>query len=258
MTRARATGILVGATVSLLLWRAAFASVVTLDRTQVLLSPQAKTALVTLRNKGTEPTRFEVKVFAWDEGDNGEARLTPTTDIVVFPTLLELKIGEERKIRVGTTVAFTNVEQTYRLFIEELPSIAAPSPAKPGGAQSVAMRVRLGLPVFLAPARPVAKVEQTDLTIRNGAFNLGVRNTGNVHVVAQNGTFRGVDSRGRQSFAYPLRGDYILAGKTRIFTAPVSAAECRSTTSTTVTISANGHSLTQTAPVSSAACADGR
>ena len=111
----------------------ASASTYSVNPTRVFLSAATRSALVTIKNESDQPLRFQLSVMAWSQDPTGEMQLAPTEEIVYFPTLLTLARGEERKIRVGAATALSNVEQTFRLFIEELP--AQDRPGEPGAVQ---------------------------------------------------------------------------------------------------------------------------
>src|SRR5512141_1630359 len=67
---------------------------------QVELSGKSS-ALLTLTNESGQPLRFQISAFSWSQAPNGDMQLNPTQDISFFPSLLTLKAGEERKVRVG-------------------------------------------------------------------------------------------------------------------------------------------------------------
>ena len=48
--------------------------------------------------------------------------LNPSSDVTFFPKLVELAAGASRNIRIGINAGMArDVEQSFRLFIEELP-----------------------------------------------------------------------------------------------------------------------------------------
>jgi fimbrial chaperone protein len=230
------------------------ASTFSVDRTDVRLSAKAQTALITLKNDGDSEIRFQLAAFTWGQDQTGEFKLAATQDVVVFPTLLTLAKGESRQIRVGTTAAFGAVEKTYRVFIEELPSAAAP---KPGA--GVSMRTKIGIPVFLEPtAPPQAAVAISDPAVQAGAVTIPVRNTGNVHVVADNIPIRGLDAQGRQVFSDSARGGYILAGDTRAFQLRLTPEQCRSAQAIEAAVTVDGKTTNKRATVAAGGCTGGR
>lgn len=141
------------------------------------LGPAAPSAIITIRNRGTTTTRYQLSAMAWTEPTTGEPRLEPDRELSFFPPLFQLAPGEERKIRVGATVPPGPAERAWRLFVEELPQAVDSSPA---GA-SVRIRTRFALPVFLAPALPRASAA-VSLVRPGGDVAAVLENRGNVRV----------------------------------------------------------------------------
>src|SRR6476646_9678681 len=122
----------------------ASASNFTVTPTEVDLSTSATSALVTLRNGSKGPLRFEVTLFSWSEDEHGQLTLNPSSEVTFFPKLVELAAGASRNIRIGINARTArDVEQSYRLFVEELPDQSAPATA----ANAVALRTKIGVPV---------------------------------------------------------------------------------------------------------------
>src|SRR5436190_22349427 len=153
-----------GAIVALLLApHAAAASNFTVTPTEVNLSTSATSALVTLRNVSKLPLRFEVTVVTWSEDEHGKMALNPSADVTYFPKLVELAGGASRNIRIGINAGLArDIEQSFRLFIEELPDQSAPA------ANAVALRTKMGIPVFVRPAKPARSALLDSVSIENG------------------------------------------------------------------------------------------
>ncbi|HEY0194900.1 MAG TPA: fimbria/pilus periplasmic chaperone, partial [Kofleriaceae bacterium] len=117
------------------------------DPTMVELAAGAQSGAVIVTNHGSAPLRLETSVFAWAESPDGGMVLTPTSQVVVRPALLEVPPGGSRTLRVGSLASAGAAEQSFRMFVEELPDRSA--------AQATGVRVltRLGVPVFIAPAQ---------------------------------------------------------------------------------------------------------
>ena len=129
---------------------AATAANFTVTPTEVNLSPSATSALVTVRNGGKVPLRFEITLVSWSEDEHGTMALNPSSDVTFFPKLVELPPGASRNIRIGINAGTArDVELSFRLFVEELPDQSAPA------ANAVALRTKVGIPVFVRPAKPV-------------------------------------------------------------------------------------------------------
>jgi fimbrial chaperone protein len=234
----------------LLASHALIASNFTVTPTEVDLSASATSALVTLRNGSKSPLRFEVTLFSWSEDEHGQMALTPSSDVTFFPKLVELAGGASRNIRVGINAGIArDVEQSFRMFIEELPDQSAPA------ANAVALRTKIGIPVFVRPAKPSRSAVVDGVSVENGKVLVRVRNTGNLHVSVDTISVKGTGGSAAPTFTKEGPGWYVLPGATRIFEVPMTAAECKSTTSVAVEVFGHNQSLKGASQVSPAACA---
>jgi fimbrial chaperone protein len=232
----------------------AAASSFTVDPMQLNLSRRTTSQLITVTNRSAQELRFEIKAFKWDQDDTGQMRLESTQDIVLFPSLVTIKPGQQQKVRIGTTAQYGPMEASYRIFIEELP--AAPS-ASATGAQ-VAMRTRIGVPLFLEPTvKPTGGAELTGVTIADGKVSAHLRNTGNTHVMVDSVVLRGSSTSGA-TFEHKVDGWYLLPGRSQLFDAALTRAECTPSNAVTAQASVNGQTVTATGTVSPSACGGAR
>jgi fimbrial chaperone protein len=230
--------------------RAGLAADFTVSPTEINLSTSATSALVTLRNGGKVPLRFEITVVSWSEDERGNMVLSPSSDVTFFPKLVELAGGTSRNIRIGISAgAARDVERSFRLFVEELPDQSAPL------ANAVALRTKVGIPVFVRPAKPSRTAVIDGVSVENGKVLARVRNTGNLHVSVDNISVTGTGGSVSPTFTKEGPGWYVLPGATRIFEVPMTATECKSTTSVAVEIFGHNRSLKGASQVSPAACA---
>ncbi len=96
--------------------------------------------------------------------------LEPSTDVTFFPKLVELAAGASRNIRVGINAGVArDVEQSFRIFIEELPDQSAPV------ANTVALRTKVGIPVFVRPTKPVRTAVIEGVSVEGGKVLTRVR-----------------------------------------------------------------------------------
>jgi len=216
------------------------ASVFNVNPVQVRLSAQTRSMTLTLKNESAETSRFQVSVFAWDQKPNGEMVLTPTEDILAFPALLTLGPTKERMLRVGMAVPPAEKELTYRVFIEEMPSEDTSHQEK---ASAVRFVTRLGIPIFIAPPRPVRQGQIDNYRVANGTFTFHVRNTGNVHFTAKTTSVIGTGSGGETVFSRQTNGWYVLAGGVHEHTLEIPRLDCLKTSTITVTVEADEISL---------------
>jgi len=207
---------------------------------------------VALRNVGKEPVRLEVQATVWSQSAEGELQTAPTDELVVFPPLLALAPGEERNLRVGATARPGPAERSYRIFLQELPP-----PEKPGERQQVRVLSRLGLPVFLAPERPVSRADLEGLAAGAGKARFALRNPGTVRLRPAEVRLSGRGSDGRTLFARPLDAWYVLAGGERRYEVALPVAECGALRSLAVevTLATGQPPLRAERPVAEGACA---
>ena len=200
----------------------ATASNFTVNPTRVYLAPSTGSALMTLKNDSSEPLRMQIKAQAWSQALDGEMRLTPTEDLIVFPALVTVRPGEERKIRVAAAAAFGAIEKTYRLYVEELP----PTSSEKTEGASVRILTRMGVPVFLQPARPHATAVVRELGLSDGRVTFHLANTGNTHYMPGSILLRGFTASGEVAGEWPVTGWYVLAESARAFAVPIPKPAC--------------------------------
>ncbi|HET7784841.1 MAG TPA: fimbria/pilus periplasmic chaperone [Myxococcales bacterium] len=175
---------------------------------QISLRPDEAKALLTLRNDGPDPVRYQLQANAWSEDAVSGMKLTPTDDVIFFPTLLSLKPGETHNVRVGVAVPFGAVERTYRIFVEELPP--AEKPAQPR--TTVRVLTRIGIPIFVRPSKTVESNQLTPIAVRAGGASFALQNRGNVHLRVESVSLEGIDAGGGKLFERDQQGWYVLAG----------------------------------------------
>ncbi|MGA6826881.1 fimbrial biogenesis chaperone [Nitrospira sp. NS4] len=197
---------------------------------KVVLSGKSNSALLEIANQSTDSLRLQLSVVAWDQSPSGEMLLTGTDDIVLFPPLLTVAPGEKRKIRLGAVTPRGTTEKTYRIVLEELPSLQT---APADGAQ-IRVLTRMTIPVFLQPSKIVVSGQIDGLTMRQKNAGFEIRNTGNTHFLAQHIQLTGLGEAGQPITTQDIEGWYILAGGSRRYDVPLSTEHCRGLKSLTV------------------------
>jgi len=190
------------------------ASSFTVNPIKVVLSDRERSTLLTVHNQSSEPLRFQVSINQWSQSPGGEMGLSPTKDIVVYPSILSLAPGEQRKLRIGATVGAGPLEKSYRIFVEELPPLQS---AKKSTSTEVRVLTKMGVPIFVEPAAPTSKASVSNLSLSGGKLAFDVRNDGNVHFVAGKVTARAVDGGDKVVHTAEAQGWYVLAGTVRHF-----------------------------------------
>jgi fimbrial chaperone protein len=199
---------------------------------QIALKPDAAKALLTLRNDGTEPVRYQLQAHAWGEDADKGMTLGPTEDVIFFPQLLTLKPGETHNVRVGVAVPFGVVERTYRLFLEELPPAEKVSQPR----TTVRVLTRVGIPIFVQPAKVIDAHNLSPISLQEGRANVTLQNTGNVHMRVESVQLEGFDQGGARLFEREAQGWYVLAGGEKRYQLDVPKDACLKARKLVVTI----------------------
>ncbi len=226
------------------------ASSFSVNPTQVYLSATVKSALVTIRNETDQAVRFQVAAMAWDQDDTGHMQMAPTEEIVFFPALLTLQPREERRVRLGTTLAPGPREKTYRLVVEELPPLQTGTPAT-----GVAMLTKMTIPVFLQPARVSAQALLTDVGVSGGHLTFRLRNGGTTHFVPQGIRVTGKDEAGVTVVDQQATAWYLLAGGSRLFDLAVAEPQCKQVRTLAIEVLLGETKLTEAVRTPDGACA---
>jgi len=171
---------------------------------------------VTLQNFGDQPLHGQVRVFVWDQKDGADV-LTPATDLVASPPIMEVAAGTTQTVRlVRRNGAAGPIEQSYRILIDEIPRAD-------GAASGVAIQLQYSVPVFIAPLDAAAAPRLTwTLKKIDGAWHLEARNDGALH--AQIGATLLRNAKGKEfQLGTGLLG-YALPNRTRRWRLPEGAA----------------------------------
>lgn len=231
--------------------RPAAAATFSVSPTQIALAGRTRSALLTIRNESTDTLRFQLSAFTWQQNPAGEMQLQATEQIVFFPALFTLAPGEERRIRIGSpAAAVTEREQTYRIFVEELPPVRAAG----SGASGVRVLTKMGIPIFLRPAKEHASATLGAPQVRGRAVTFSLSNTGAVHFVPRRVVARFVDDSGSTVSELPLTGWYVLAGGRRDYEVSVPATACTRVSSVVIEAELPFATLSERADMVSGVC----
>lgn len=195
-------------------------------------------ASVAVTNQSQQKLRLQVSGFAWQQKPSGEIALSPTDDLVFFPPLLTLEPGETKRIRIGVSTASSAVEKSYRVFMEELPSLE--SVVKPKSA-AVVIRMKVGIPVFVTPNVAATRTgEIRDVAVAGNTLSFDVANTGNSHFSIQEVRLNGASASGASVWSQDLTGWYVLPGGTRHYSVSIPKGRCAQLHSLKIDVHADG------------------
>jgi fimbrial chaperone protein len=197
----------------------------TINPLRISLDRNARASEVTVRNDDSVPLRMQIEAMTWRQDAQGKDQFAPTDDLIFFPRAMEIPPGESRIVRVGVRAAPVTSEDTYRLFIEELPSPAAPDVPPQG--TSLRIFLRVGVAVFVAPAQSRRTGEITQLDLKGGVAEWSVSNTGNAHFRTDQVALAGVARDGTRLFTQEFPERYFLAGAEKTLHFDVPRDTCR-------------------------------
>ncbi len=179
-----------------------------------------KTGAVTVFNGGDTELRFQIRAYEWTQNSEGKDLFEETDELYFYPRMMTLNAKSQKVIRTGIKQAGGSPERTYRLFIQEIPG-----PVKEGSI-GVSVALRFGVPVFVEPGQPRARLEFENSRITDDGIQTRTRNAGNVNVAIEKIVFSGFDSLGSQQFVKEIEGWYLLHGSTRLYTVSVPGISC--------------------------------
>ena len=220
---------------------------------KVYLSKDTSSVLLSVENESDTELRAQITGFAWGESSDGKMQLTATDDLIFFPTLITMGPHEVRSVRVGlATSAVTPVEKTYRVFVEELPSLQ--SQLAPAKGAHLTVRTKVGIPIFLEPADATVKAAMNEATFANGKVAVTVANQGSIHVMIDSLKVVAKDAAGHEIFNKSIRGWYVMPSQQRDFAIAIPKAACSKAASFEVTADSDAGLLTKSVPANQGAC----
>lgn len=196
---------------------------------------RARSGVITLFNDSDQPISFTLEASSWSQDEAGKDQYSATSDLIFFPKELTINPKEERVIRAGIKALPVNQEKTYRLFIKEQP------PKNDNSANSVAIAIRFGVPIFVEPPRVNIQGEIAQTELRQGKLDITLHNQGNHHFRIKTINVTGENAKGEKVFSQELNGWYLLAGTVRTYSVLLPDGTCQELK--TLEIQASGDKL---------------
>jgi fimbrial chaperone protein len=229
----------------------------TLAPIQVYLAPTQKSAILRIGNPNPQPLTVQVTVFTWSQDAEGHDKLEPTTDLLVFPQMLNLHASSERNVRVGTTNPDRSTERTFRLLIEPVLT-TTPLPddtGKPTRSAITTIITRSSVPVFIEPTKATPAPLTAAATLEAGTVRLRITNPGRVHLPPPRITLKGYASGDELVLDGEHKAWYVLGGSTRTETIALPAETCPQLTRLVLDLRSGQQTETLTVPVTPDRCA---
>jgi fimbrial chaperone protein len=175
---------------------------------RVTLGAPERIVALTVRNSGDEPAVIQLQATSWSQRDGTDV-YEMSRDLIATPPIFTVPAGGTQVVRVGLRgAADPRRESTYRLYLQEV------SPPPPPDFVGTRVALRLGVPVFVAPALAATHAMQWKL-LRGGdgtVLVLGL-NHGSVH--ARIVSFRLSDASGGTALAQRQVAADLHAGQQR-------------------------------------------
>lgn len=199
----------------LLSWQSLWAGSFAISPLRVEFSPRNETQVVRITNEGAKTLSIQVDSLRWSQDQEGNDRFDPAGNVIAVPTVFSVEPGQRQIVRVGILdPAYSQVEQSYRLFFTELAPPA--TDAEPG----VSMRLRISIPAFVAPADdPRPRLSLESFTRDGDLARVTLKNTGNQHVQVRRLSLHAAPSSEGQIIE-SAGGVYLLPGTQRTFDHP--------------------------------------
>ena len=113
------------------------------------LPASSRSTELRLTNTGAEELSVQVDVREWSQDFNGAEELVETRALLAVPPLVTIPPGERQIVRIGHLAEpALDVEKSFRVLVTEL----APA-AEAADRPALSMRLRLSIPVFVAPPK---------------------------------------------------------------------------------------------------------
>jgi fimbrial chaperone protein len=207
------------------------ADTIMVNPTQVYINKPFTAGIVTLQNTGTNPTRVQVTVSSWEQQPNEKMALTPTNDILVYPSLLEIPAGGLRQIRIGTARPLSAKEHAYRLIIHEL---KASKDATQGA--HISLLTNIDLPVFVSNL--MGNPSNLQVQAHGDSKNLivNIHNNGDIHTQLRTLEITGYDKQKKPIIYSKQEAWYVLANTEQEYTLALSKSICQDLSTVTITV----------------------
>ncbi len=224
---------------------------------RIYLTPNQKSAILQIGNPNPQPLTVQVTVFAWSQDPEGLDKLEPSSDLLVFPQMLNLKPSSQRNIRIGTLNPDRSAERTFRLLIE--PVLTSLSHGDESGTHArtamATIITRSSVPVFIEPAKATPAPVTATASLDAGKVRLRITNPGSIHLTPPTITIKGYTSGDALVLDGAQKGWYILPHSTRTETIALPADTCRQLARVVLDVQSGQQTETVTVPVTADLCA---
>lgn len=187
------------------LWSVAEAASFKVYPVRIVLTPKQAIQTMVVHNNGSEPSRVQLRVFAWRQV-NGADVFEETQDVLANPPLFQMGPNGDQIARFGLRTSPGSAEKSYRVFLQEVPDAG---PTNPGQIRTL---LRISIPIFVSAPNAVGRLNWRLLAAAGRRVKLLIRNDGNAHVQINRLTLAG---RGGTTLVHTDASIYLLPGTAR-------------------------------------------
>lgn len=194
---------------------AALASAVVIWPVDPTIRAGAQSTALWIENRGGEPVTLQVRSFRWAQNADGDM-LDPQSDVLASPPIAEIAPGKRQLVRVIRRAPVTKPEQSYRLMVDELPTVPAQTTTP---VARLAVQMRYSIPLFVyAGTAPLTPALDTRIRATATGRVLTISNSGAMHARL---TDIRVGAAGKETMVRGGLAGYVLPGAT--LTVPLPA-----------------------------------
>jgi fimbrial chaperone protein len=168
------------------------------------LTTRRPTTVIHVENRSDVERDYQLEPVLWRQTSGVDEYLN-SPDLIVVPPRFRLKPGGIQTVRIGTQLRASPVEQSFRLYIQELP---VPLANDPQSAQ-IQTLLRVSIPVFLEPDNPRLRANTTQQVLAtferrgDGSTSILLRNQSAFHVQVQKLRLTGMENLDLNRYILP-------------------------------------------------------
>ncbi len=187
---------------------------------RVFFKSTANTTTLNIQNESDDDFTIQMSTFLWNQDQDGKDVYEGTKDIIFFPKIAVIKGSEKKIIRLGTKKPRSNVEQTYRIYLDEIKNPEASE------GTNINFLMKVGVPIFIPPlhTEPDGSIENPELA--EGSLHMAVKNKGNVHFIIRAVRVTGNAPSGEEVYSTETAGGYLHAGIAKKFAFDIPQDSC--------------------------------
>jgi fimbrial chaperone protein len=205
---------------------------------KIIFDSNKKIADLRIKNETSEKVTIQLRAYEWLQDEEGKDTYSPTEDLVYFPRIFTLEGDQERRIKIGYDKKPSNVEKTFRLYLEELPQ------AVTSGTPQLRVAIKIGMPIFVLPVNKIKASGAIDkVALLKGKVALLVKNKSGVHFFVRTIKMIGMDSSGNTVLTSTKKGWYLLANGRASYSLDITEDTCQRLKEITIEIETDTFTL---------------